>query len=47
MWLFTTLGFFSIVEKPPINGPRGDTPLLSVRARVAHAHISIICGVSI
>jgi hypothetical protein len=34
MWLFTTIGFFSVVEKP-VDGTISDVPMLVVRARVA------------
>lgn len=34
MWLFTTVGFFSIVEKP-IEGAKTGVPMLAVRSRVA------------
>jgi len=34
MWLFTTVGFFSIVEKP-IDGVISKEPMLAVRSRVA------------
>lgn len=33
MWLFTTVGFFSVVEKS-IDGFEGEHPMLAVRARV-------------
>ena len=33
MWLFTTIGFFSVVEKP-IDDEHGTTPMLAVRSRV-------------
>ena len=33
MWLFTTIGFFSVVEKP-IDGANTDAPMLAVRSRV-------------
>lgn len=33
MWLFTTVGFFSIVEKP-IEGAKTNAPMLAVRSRV-------------
>jgi hypothetical protein len=33
MWLFTTIGFFSVVEKP-VDGEHGVTPMLAVRSRV-------------
>lgn len=34
MWLFTTIGFFSVVEKS-VEGDANATPRLAVRARVA------------
>ena len=33
MWLFTTIGFFSVVEKP-IEGAKTNAPMLAVRSRV-------------